>query len=401
MSPTNATTRTSVSYDPLTLQLSSLSLTEQSRGPSPVDPISLPVTCESISKFMEQDSEVRTLKNRMDLGCRPNDNEFLEKIAKIVNEMAQFAKKINMKNEHEFIYTRYGTPKNSPPTKIRVSTLPFNTSNWKQEGAIMRIIPLIWLRAFDVSVNAAYVDYYIDFSSSPTAQSWNTLRLVWASGNTHLLPRPKFDKPILTNTSQKDFNTEHTDVCFIVEGNPVPAHTACVAQSAYLRTMLTGNFKESRERHAIRFEGADHKTFVEFLHFLYTGKVRPEILQNVPDCLALLEFAAYTKEDHLKNICIANVFELISKESFIPIAVTQMKIDDEDLARLCNWFPQVYPNFAQRLDLETLFPNQLLVLHNLATKYQIKGLDTRCTDCLQRRITLDKGTLGLKCTKAG
>ena len=66
----------------------------------------------------------------------------------------------------------------------------------------------------------------------------------------------------------------HTDVTFIVEGSPVPAHRVIVAsQSEYFDHLLYGRMKESKAS-TITLEDTHLEAFRLLLMYMYTGSVR-------------------------------------------------------------------------------------------------------------------------------
>ncbi|KAG9302549.1 hypothetical protein G9A89_007253 [Geosiphon pyriformis] len=72
-------------------------------------------------------------------------------------------------------------------------------------------------------------------------------------------------------------NSEFADIQFMVQGVPVYAMSPIlIARSEYFRDMFTGSWSESNQTdsyHTIEVPDFHPKTFLEMLHYLYTGRV--------------------------------------------------------------------------------------------------------------------------------
>lgn len=354
--------------------------------------LTLPVSVDTIKPVLRLDRVKNALEEARSRGMLTSSIE--ERVVAVINDMAVCARELSVQGCNEFLYkplhTEYGLPFK------KVSHLPTVCAQIK------------WPSAFDNNVSRIH-------STEKIAQDvalfvWNQLLAVDVEntshgmhvlvqpGNPYLLPKPKFVLSETVPAFRMGYfealldNKEGADVTFLVENTLVHAHTLLLKQLEFFRVEFSGKFRESVNSNTpILFPTCDHKTFLALLHFLYIGTVKPESIQHIDGCLSLLELANFVQDTNLRRICIDRVFALISKESYIPILITQMQIQDPDLQRLCDWFAKFHPRFAYELDLETIAPIELLTLHHLAKKHAILELDARCADCLSRRITLNNG----------
>uniref|UniRef100_UPI00358E8E57 BTB/POZ domain-containing protein 9 n=1 Tax=Myxine glutinosa TaxID=7769 RepID=UPI00358E8E57 len=67
---------------------------------------------------------------------------------------------------------------------------------------------------------------------------------------------------------------EHTDVTFVVEGRPFPAHRIVLASRCeYFRAMLYGGMKESVPQAEVHMQDATAEAFALLLRYVYTGRL--------------------------------------------------------------------------------------------------------------------------------
>lgn len=366
-----------------------------------IEPLQFPVTPQSIESFYLQDlltnlafREIQATEYpRIQTGDKSIDAKIFTEIALIINEMFTFAKGVCAGHGKEFIYSRVGQMEKSDTSgrPFKVSALAFDISPTSIKA--MQLVHVFLQRALDVSVMKAYraeMSYDKSFY----------VHVTWKDGNIHLLPKPCFRKQDITSVRRESYFSSlvdkpaGADMRFKVDGHEIWAHTLLLKQVEYFDAMLSRGFKEGHDRIAV-FDATDHKTFIELLHYVYTGKVRAEVLGNMQDCLSLLQLAEFIGHEDLKTVCMQHVFEKISDESYISVTVAQLQMNDPDLQRLCDWFSKLDLSFSTKLDLESIRPLELLTLYYIAKKHQVKNLDVRCSDCLKRRITLEAGFVEL------
>lgn len=367
-----------------------------------MEPLKFPVTPQSLQDFRELDRGTCYASIQIKSCDEPfvayassqqvNDRIYLE-VAKIINEIVTFAREVCSGGGKELVYCRFGQVVSSDASRcpVKVSALPFDRSDTSIKA--MQLVHVFMQRAFDVSVKNAP-------RPTPCYSKSFYVQVTWKDGNIHLFPKPIFKNQDATPDLRTSYfssrvnNPKDADMRFKVDGKEIWAHTFILKQVDYFDRMLSVDFKEKREGIAV-FDATDYKTFLELLHYLYTGEVRAEALSSMQDCLSLLVLAAYIGHDGLKAVCMKHVFDRVSEENYIPLTLTQMQINDPDLQELCDWFSRFDLNFSSKLDLENMRPLELLTLYYIAEKHQIKGLAERCSDCLKRRITLGDGFINL------
>eukprot|EP00744_Colponema_vietnamica_P003773 GILI01005726.1.p1 GENE.GILI01005726.1~~GILI01005726.1.p1 ORF type:complete len:497 (+),score=112.38 GILI01005726.1:197-1687(+) len=137
---------------------------------------------------------------------------------------------------------------------------------------------------------------------------------------------------LITNMRGLLNNSEFSDVTFVVEGRPIPAHKAILAaQCAQFRAMFLNGMKESSETQ-ITIPSWSYSSFLSMLEFLYTGSVSdfsPAV------ALDLLGLADHYTLDVLKNLCENTLIHNVDTDN-VPILLTHAhRFQAQELKKFC------------------------------------------------------------------
>lgn len=219
-------------------------------------------------------------------------------------------------------------------------------------------------------------------------------RLIWPENHYLLNPNPK---PVFkaNEISRNDYFCSilkeglFSDFTLSVEGKLISTHRVILAQCPLFKSMLTGDWKESKEE-VFSIEDYSHETFSKLLEYLYSGKIFDDTwIKDFSNCLDLFKLADYLQYEPIKNICKSNIYDKIDKENFLQIAQVQKMISDPDIDNLCKWFLKDNPNFGQDLDLSSLSILELATVYQINEDYKIEKLKKETLDVFKEKLNLD------------
>lgn len=180
-----------------------------------------------------------------------------------------------------------------------------------------------------------------------------------------------------------------SDFTLSVEGKLISTHRVILAQCPLFKSMLTGDWKESKEE-VFSIEDYSHETFSKLLEHLYSGKIFDDTwIKDFSNCLDLFKLTDYLQYEPIKNICKSNIYDKIDKENFLQIAQVQKMISDPDIDNLCKWFLKENPNFGQDLDLSSLSILELATVYQINEEYKIEKLKKEILDVFKEKLNLD------------
>lgn len=130
-------------------------------------------------------------------------------------------------------------------------------------------------------------------------------------------------------------NGDHSDTTIRVKGEDFKLHRNILcARNPYFRSMFKTEMLE-KATGIVSIDDCEPHVFRSFIHFIYTGKVDKESLENVCD---LYEIADKYQEDELKADCLDFMKNNISVENFCDFTALALKYDEKGLLEVATNF---------------------------------------------------------------
>ncbi|XP_066567802.1 rho-related BTB domain-containing protein 3 [Amia ocellicauda] len=100
-----------------------------------------------------------------------------------------------------------------------------------------------------------------------------------------------------------------SDIVFMLEGTPVPAHRAVLSVRCKLMAiMFNGKYVEA-SRSEFSFLGTSRETFLSYLEYIYTDACCPDSLQQAMSLLVFADMYQLTRLQHLCEACVCKYLE--------------------------------------------------------------------------------------------
>ncbi len=132
-------------------------------------------------------------------------------------------------------------------------------------------------------------------------------------------------------------------------GNTFMADKVTLAMnSPFFRKLFTSSFEEKENNIASMNLDSDiaPELFEQYLEFIYTKSIK--LSDNLEDIIALGTLADMTAVDDLKTLCTKKLCLMLTKETFLKIAVYAQQTNDELLKERCVLFIKSHPKWLER-----------------------------------------------------
>jgi BTB/POZ domain len=219
--------------------------------------------------------------------------------------------------------------------------------------------------------------------------------LSWKCDNEFLNPKPTLkeskESPIELRSTYFALllqNSNFSDITIQVEEEKYPAHKVMLAQCPFFQEMLNGEWKEIKES-TVTIRDCNKSTFNAFLQYLYKQNVSGDYFHTMKNCIDMFRFADKMRYAPLKEIAKPHLFNQISDESFIEIALLQNDIVDQDLEELCQWFVRKSPSYGENLDLSDLEMMSLEKVYQIGKKYKLEFLIKETAETISTKLDLN------------
>jgi BTB/POZ domain len=279
--------------------------------------------------------------------------------------------------------------------KTRLTLTPESVINPSLHASVKEIIPLnesvepiitaIFKNLYNIEITITWEEYhyrnYVD-----------SLKLSWDKDNPFLKPKPSCNVSTTQISRDSYFvslmkDDSLSDIQLTIEGKIIKTHRLILAQCPYFHALLKGPWKDRNSSiEPIAFQQCSYDTFLNFLEYLYTGKISDVYSNKSENCLTMFRFADYMGYQPLQTLSKSHIFKLINEQNFFDIALMLTQIFDIDLDKLCKWFVHKHPKCILEVDVSSMTLLQILMTYKIGKSYGIKSLIKKSVDEFENKM---------------
>ncbi|XP_066567782.1 rho-related BTB domain-containing protein 3-like [Amia ocellicauda] len=133
-----------------------------------------------------------------------------------------------------------------------------------------------------------------------------------------------------------------SDIAFMLEGTPVPAHRAVLSVPCKLMAiMFNGKYVEASSSE-FSFLGISRETFLSYLEYIYTDACCPDSLQQAMSLLVFVDMYQLTRLQHLCEACVCKYLESMPSRKLLTtslnIVTLLRRAQRHNSQQLATWF---------------------------------------------------------------
>lgn len=258
-----------------------------------------------------------------------------------------------------------------------ITHLPHLKESLLGQALVARIISQLLIRKLQINVEVRSCEWDIS----------------WEKSNVRVGMKPDYKPACSLSQVQKTTfaaylkDSPFFDIAFIVGDKVVKAHKVFLSQSPFFQSMFLGEWKEKNSSQPIPIPNFSHQAFQAMLQFFYLFEIEASYFEIQAQILELFRLADYVQSENLKRYCREQIYQRISADNFIDIALLLEDYQDEALHELCCWYIRKDPNFGQNVDCSAFQP--LHLLYKIGKKYQAPELIKKSLQEMEAKLQLD------------